>query len=291
VYQIENYLREKGFTLGYAPALRRHLPVGEYLATASPGERSPLYGSVVDCCIGLSGYLADGTPFSVRPAPRRATGPDLMHCLIGGHGAFGVITAACLRIFPLPAVREAVAYGLDDPALAISLVRSVLMRDVRPEWTLVVVRAPSQQGSRRPVRMVLQFGGSREAVSEDLAVVRDLVSALGLDDEPAQVEDRMTLPSRRVRVPSVQRFLPIKVVLDLLTRLGEGDCASCPEAHVTHFGMHGATLRLLLRESAHAYPKEILEVLEAPDQPEPLLAASKRLKRLLDPEGVLNSPV
>ncbi|MBM4395947.1 MAG: FAD-binding oxidoreductase [Deltaproteobacteria bacterium] len=286
VQQLENYLREKGYTIGYVPALKRHLPVGEYLATAPPGDSSPRYGSVRENCIGMSAVLADGTLFSARPSPRRAAGPDLMHCLIGGHGRYGVITAACLRVFPLPAVREAVAYALDDAVLAVSLVRSVLVREAAPEWALVLVRAPSQQGSRRRVRLVFQFGGNREAVSADLAVVRDVVGPLKLDEEPVRAEDRMTLPARRL--PSIERFLPMRTIVDLLGRVTGQDGVTCPEAHVTHLGVHGATFRLLLREDPQAYPRDVLDVLRAREVPPPLHAAADRLKTILDPEGVMN---
>ena len=42
---LENFLREKGFTLGYAPRARLSLSVGEYLASVAPHEGSSLWHS------------------------------------------------------------------------------------------------------------------------------------------------------------------------------------------------------------------------------------------------------
>ena len=42
--------------------------------------------------------LPDGTEIATRLAPRKATGPDLMHALVGARGTLGLITAATLRV-------------------------------------------------------------------------------------------------------------------------------------------------------------------------------------------------
>jgi alkyldihydroxyacetonephosphate synthase len=237
VKQIDNFLKEKGFTIGFAPVLRRHLTVGEYLAEAAPGEGSPLYGTIRENCVGMSAVLADGSALSVRPSPRRSSGPDLMHCLIGSRGRYGVITAACFRVFPVPAVREALAFGTDDPVIAVSTVRTVLVRGARPEWILVVVRAPSALGGRRRVRVVFQCGGTREAVSADLAIVRDMVDPIRLEEEPVRLGDRLHAPPKKL--PAMERWLSMRGVMDVMGRMAAHCKSSCPEAHVTHLTAQG----------------------------------------------------
>ncbi len=289
VRQLENFLKEKGFTLGYAPELKRSLTVGSFLSCATPAEGSPLYGTIRENCIGLSAVMADGTALSVRPAPRRASGPDLMHCLIGCRGRFGVITAACFRIFPIPSRRETVAYATDDPAMAVSALRTILVRGVRPEWALAVVRAPSQLGNRRRVRLVVQCGGPRETVSSEVGIVRDVFEPLAMDEEFVRGPDRLGGVPRAV--PSVERWVSMRQVMELAARVGRADPATCPEAHVTHLSVHGGTFRLLLRDEAHRYPAGVHELLQGPPVPEVLTRAADRLKELIDPDGVLNPPV
>lgn len=288
IRQLENFLREKGFTIGFAPLLRRHLQVGEFLAEAVPSEGSPLYGTVRENCIGISGVLADGTLVSIRPSPRRASGPDMMHCFIGARGRFGVITAACLRVFPLPVVRESVAFGLDDPTIAVSTIRTALLRGARPEWVFVAVRAPTMIGNRRRVRVVFQCGGTREKVSADLAVIRELVEEVKMEPEQVRVAK---LDSPPKKVPSLERWLVMRDVMRATQRIVNCDSNTCPEMHVTHFSCHGATVRLLLREEQHVYPPEISGLLVSEPLPSSLVGAASRMKSYLDASEVLNPEV
>lgn len=285
---LENFLREKGFTLGFVPRRLLSLSVGDYLASASPWAGSPLYGTVHDNCIGLSAILGDGTSFAARAAPRRSAGPDLMHCFIGARGRYGIVTAACFRVFPWPAVREAVAFGTQDPEIAVSAIRTVLARDVLPEWVLMVLRSPSSKGNRRRVRVVLQMGGSRRHVSRGLAVIRDVMEPLGMDPEPIRTEDRLLPPPKRF--PSHECFLPMDRVMALARRFGAEQSPECPEVHVTHFGSHGATVRVLLREDIHRVPDDLVALFQGGGHQGPLAEASDVLKQQLDPDDVLAPP-
>lgn len=289
VHQLENFLHEKGFTLGFVPRSRLLLSLGDYLATSSPSEGSPLYGTILENCLGLSAVMADRTSFKVRPSPRRAVGPDLMHLLLGARGRYGVITAACLRVFPLPGVREAVAFAANDAVVALSAVRTTLVRQARPEWVLLVVRAPTHLDSRRRVRVVYQFGGDRASVTTHLSLVRSVMESLGMEGEPVRAEARMVPHSSRAR--AVERFLPMKAVMESLADLAEVEAETCPEAHVTDIATHGATLRLLLRDEAHVFPAAIERRLSDPEPAEVLVAVADRLKQALDPEGTLNPHV
>ncbi|NOZ02752.1 MAG: FAD-binding oxidoreductase [Deltaproteobacteria bacterium] len=286
VLQLENFLREKGFTIGLVPKSRLLMSFGEFLARSSPSKGSPRYGTVQDNCLGLSAVLPDGTPFAVRPCPRRSAGPDLMHCFLGAGGRYGIITGVCLRVFPVPTVREAVAFATDDPVMTCSAIRTILVRHARPEKVLMVIRAPSKLGRRRRIRTVFQFGGMRASVSRNLAVVRSVMESLGMEGESVRAEDRQT-PVRK-RAPSIERHLPMDRVMALCAALGEMEDDSCPEAHVTDMAPQGATFRLLLREDRHVYPPEVLSELSAPELPDTLAGAADRVKEILDPEGTLN---
>jgi alkyldihydroxyacetonephosphate synthase len=287
--QLQSYLIQKGFTLGHLGRSRRKLMVGDYLATVMPYEGSPRYGTLLDSCLGLSGFLADGTPFSARPCPRRAGGPDFMHALIGAAGRYGVITAACLQVYPKPSVMEAVAYGTDDATAAVSAVRIALAREARPVWALVVLRSPSMLGKCRRTRLVFQFAGSREEVSAGLSVVRGVVEPLRMEPEAVRTETPFTPEPKRL--PSLERFLGLDDVIRLVQTL-TGECKrSNPEVHVTDFAVHGATFRMLRREETQSFPQELVDALRDPGLPSALAVAADRMKSVLDPEGILNPPV
>ncbi|HQC45638.1 MAG TPA: FAD-binding oxidoreductase [Myxococcota bacterium] len=280
---LENFLREKGFTLGYAPRARLSLSVGEYLASVAPHEGSPRYGTVRDNCIGLSAFLADGHQFSVRPAPGRSAGPNLMHAFIGTRGRLGIITAACFRVFPWPAVSDAVAFGCSEPKLAVAAIREILLQGIKPAWVLVVLRAPG--GSRSRSRVVIQMEGSRRYVSHGMSVIREKIEPLGMTPENIRAEERLVPPPKLY--PSVERFLPMDQVMSLVQRFSQDESPQCPEVHVTHFSSQGATVRLLLRDRAHQVPEDLASVFEADGTDEPLAKAFSVIKAGMDPEDLL----
>jgi len=283
--QVENYLRERGFTLGFAPRRELDRTMGSLLSHYPPFAGSPLYGTLRRNCLGLSAVLPDGTVFRQRPAPRRSVGPDLMQLLLGTRGRLGIITAVCMRIFPKPPVREIVAFGADDPEVALAAVRTVLVREARPEWVLLAIRSPSETTHRHRVRVVVQVGGTRAQVSADLEVLRQVMDPLGLDPEPIRPETRPRPPERRM--PFLEGFLPMDRMGQALAMLRDNRDPSCPQAHVTHLSIQGATLRLLLREPQHRYPEDLETLLRGEPEPEELFGILESMKENLDPLGVL----
>ena len=80
-------------------------------------------------------------------------------------------------------------------------------------------------------------------------------------------------------------------VMEAAGSLAQGPIETCPEAHATHFTMHGATFRMLLREDSQRFPEAALAIVSGPAPDDVLGLAADRLKRELDPEGTLNAPV
>jgi len=283
---LENYLQEKGLTLGFIPRHLMGLNVGEYLSVVSPCHGSPRFGTVRQNCLGLEGCFADGTVFSSRTAPRRAAGPDLRFCLIGAGGVNGVITSATLRVFPVPAVREAVAFGTSDPVAAVAAVRTLIQRGVRPEWVLVVTRAPGDIGSRKPARLALQLGGDRQEVGRGLEVLDTVMEPLGLSREPVSPDLRLhaSVELHEAR----ELFLetgPLMTLLGEIAGPGVPRGPEAPEIHVTYFCSHGATIRVLLREPGQAIPAAFLREYAAHASPI-LDRLGRKLSERLDPGGI-----
>lgn len=283
--QVENYLRERGFTLGFAPRRELDRTIGTLLSHYPPFAGSPLYGTLRRNCLGLSAVLPDGTVFRQRPAPRRSVGPDLMHLLLGTRGRLGIITAACMRIFPKPPVREMLAYGGDDPEVALAAIRTVLLRDARPEWVLLAIRSPGETSHRHRVRVVVQVGGTRAQVSADLDILRQVMDPLGFDPEPIRPENRPRPPERRM--PFLEGFLPMDRLGTALGMIRENRDPTCPQAHVTHLSMQGATLRLLIRDPRHRFPEDLEALLNGEPEGAELSRILESIKENLDPFGVL----
>src|SRR5207244_1973318 len=58
--------------------------------------------------------VADGTILRTRPAVRSTTGLDLRRLFIGTEGTLGIVTAATLRVFPIPEREEIHAFSIRD---------------------------------------------------------------------------------------------------------------------------------------------------------------------------------
>lgn len=96
--------------------------IGGNLATNAGGVNVLRYGNARDLCLGLEAVLPDGTIWHGLTRLRKDnTGYDLRNLLIGSEGSLGVITAATLKLFPLPAARATAMLAVPDPEAALSL--------------------------------------------------------------------------------------------------------------------------------------------------------------------------
>lgn len=96
--------------------------VGGALATNAGGLNVLRYGNARDLCLGVEAVLADGSILrGMKRLRKDNTGYDLRHLLIGSEGTLGLITAATLRLFPVPAARVTALLVVADPAAALRL--------------------------------------------------------------------------------------------------------------------------------------------------------------------------
>jgi len=103
--------------------------IGGNLATNAGGVQVLRYGTARDLCLGLEAVLADGSVLSgLKPLRKDNTGYDLRHLLIGSEGTLGVITAATLKLFPLPGEVVTAMLAVPSPDGAVSLMQTLRER-------------------------------------------------------------------------------------------------------------------------------------------------------------------
>jgi D-lactate dehydrogenase (cytochrome) len=96
--------------------------IGGNLSTNAGGTAVLRYGMMRDLVLGLEVVLADGRVLSALKSLRKDnTGYDVKSLFIGAEGTLGIITAASLKLFPLPADTATALVGIDSPAHALEL--------------------------------------------------------------------------------------------------------------------------------------------------------------------------
>ena len=89
--------------------------IGGNLATNAGGIHVMRYGNMRDLVLGLEVVLPDGRIWDgLKALHKDNTGYDLRHLFLGSEGTLGLITAACLKLFPRPAESLSMFVALRD---------------------------------------------------------------------------------------------------------------------------------------------------------------------------------
>ena len=100
--------------------------IGGNLATNAGGTAVLRYGMVRDLVLGLEVVLADGRVLDGLKSLRKDnTGYDLRHLFIGSEGTLGIITAACLKLFPKPVEYATAIAAVANPKAAVELLAAL----------------------------------------------------------------------------------------------------------------------------------------------------------------------
>lgn len=96
--------------------------MGGVLAANAGGVNTLRWGNARALCLGVEAVLPDGSVHHGLTRLRKDNmGYDLRDLLIGAEGTLGVITAASLRLVPLPAVEATILLAVPGPEAALRL--------------------------------------------------------------------------------------------------------------------------------------------------------------------------
>ena len=100
---LQEACEKEGFLFPLSLAAEGSCTLGGNLSTNAGGTQVVRYGNTRELCLGLEVVTAAGEVWNGLSGLRKDnTGYDLRHLFIGSEGTLGVITAATLKIYPLP---------------------------------------------------------------------------------------------------------------------------------------------------------------------------------------------
>ncbi|MDH5265611.1 MAG: FAD-binding oxidoreductase, partial [Betaproteobacteria bacterium] len=96
--------------------------VGGNISTNAGGTQVLRYGNMREQVLGLEVVLPDGRVWEgLRGLRKDNTGYDLKHLFIGAEGTLGIVTAAVLKLHPMPRAIATALVAVPDPAASVAL--------------------------------------------------------------------------------------------------------------------------------------------------------------------------
>ena len=242
--------------------------IGGNIATNAGGTNVLRYGNARDLVLGLEVVLPDGRIWNgLRGLRKDNTGYDLKQLFIGSEGTLGIITAAVLKLFPLPARVETALVAVPDPAAALQLLGLAKERsggqvtacELLPRIGLDFVlrhvpgtREPFAERHTWQILLELTSGSTDDALRgqlEDLlaeAYDRDLVRDAVIAESGQQAQHFWLLREAMSEAQGPEGgsikcdiAVPLSAVPAFVAEASEAVCAACPGARIVAFGHLG----------------------------------------------------
>ncbi len=123
---VQEAAAEDGFLYPLSLAAEGTATIGGTLSTNAGGVQVLRYGNARDLVLGVEVVLADGCIWNgLRGLRKDNTGYDLKQLFIGAEGTLGIISAAVLKLLPLPRASLTAWAAVADPAAAVAVLRQL----------------------------------------------------------------------------------------------------------------------------------------------------------------------
>lgn len=258
--------------------------IGGNLSTNAGGVQVLRYGNTRELTLGLEVVLPNGEVWDgLRALRKDNTGYDMKHLFIGAEGSLGIITAAVLKLFPLPQATATAWLALASPAAAVSLLADLqadfgaaltaceLISDASLALVLKHmpnVQAPLPASVASPWHLLIELSGSgalgnESALHESLAFFLDKALADRTIDDAAvalSLDQARRLWALREQISEAQKIdgpsikhdisIPISRIPEFIERADRALAQAFPSIRIVTFG-HIGDGNLHYNQSAH----------------------------------------
>ena len=119
---VQEKAAEKGYLFPLSLGAEGSCMIGGNLATNAGGTNVLRYGNTRDLCLGLEVVTAKGEIWNgIKGLRKDNTGYDLRDLFIGSEGTLGIITAAVMKLYPLPISQWTTLVACENVASTIEL--------------------------------------------------------------------------------------------------------------------------------------------------------------------------
>jgi len=119
---VQEHVEKAGYLFPLSLAAEGSCTLGGNLGTNAGGTQVVRFGNTRELCLGLEVVTAKGEIWHGLSGLRKDnTGYDLRNLMIGSEGTLGVITAACMKIYPQPAAQLTAWAAVPSMEAAVSL--------------------------------------------------------------------------------------------------------------------------------------------------------------------------
>ena len=241
--------------------------IGGNLSTNAGGVQVLRYGNARELALGLEVVLPSGEIWDgLRGLRKDNTGYDLKQLFIGAEGTLGIITAAVLKLFPLPRAKATAWLAIASPHVAVRLLGELqgafgtaltaceLVSDVALGLVLKHVRGAQAPlgGSRWHLLVELSGAGDEAALKAGLENFLEKAFEAGSlgDAVVAQnIDQAQRLWALRENISEAQKVegysikhdvaVPISRIAEFVDRAGEALESAFPGIRIVAFGHVG----------------------------------------------------
>ena len=125
-------VRPSGFMYAPDPSSQQTSSIGGNVATNAGGPHCLAYGVTSAHVLALDVVLSDGSVERFGSEAPEAAGYDLRGVVVGGEGTLGVVTAACVRLVPLPPAVRTMLLDFATVDECAATVSDIIQRGVVP---------------------------------------------------------------------------------------------------------------------------------------------------------------
>jgi glycolate oxidase len=177
---LANALRAYGFTYAPDPSSQQTSSIGGNVNTNAGGPHCLAYGVTSNHVLALDVVLPDGSVVRLGSEGPEAAGYDLRAAVIGSEGTLGIVTAACVRLTPLPSDVRTMLFDFVTVADCAATVSQIIANGVVPAAVEmmdhgIVVAAESFAHAGYPTDaaaiLIVEVDGTPGAVSAQARVV------------------------------------------------------------------------------------------------------------------------